>query len=94
MDVLEFLRDRREQVSGFRMEEVPDPYEMFVERLREGEPGLLEDALRELEIRGGRKEGRKKRKWEELVKGDGNGEDGPGGFSFGFGGDEEDEDIP
>ncbi|KAF4548325.1 Hypothetical protein D9617_29g007020 [Elsinoe fawcettii] len=83
-DVLAFLRDRPEQVTGFR--DVQDPYGLFVGRLREKEPELLEEAMVKLE-----KRGKAKGKWEEIKAID-EGE-GDGGFSFGFGGDD-DEEIP
>ncbi|UPX11841.1 uncharacterized protein EKO05_0002426 [Ascochyta rabiei] len=50
-DVLAFLRDKREQVSGFADDVAERAYEVFVERLREHWPGLLEDGVRELERR-------------------------------------------
>jgi hypothetical protein len=87
-DVLRFLRGSRDQVSGFA-DDVVDPYGLFVEKLGALRPGLLEEGLRELEVRGRGRRGR----WEELVKGvkDADGETG-GGFSFGFGGDEDEDD--
>ena len=82
--VLSFLRDRSDQVSGFK-KEVADPYGLFVEGMKREHPELLQQALDDLEkISAGRK-----RKWEETV---GKGED-TGGFSFGFGADS-DEEIP
>ncbi|KAF2400478.1 F-box and JmjC domain-containing protein [Trichodelitschia bisporula] len=83
-DVLRFLRDKKEQVSGFR-DDVDDPYGMFVERLREACPDVLEETLERMEKKD-------RGKWEEIKKGDGEG----GGFSFGFGfgGDDSDADIP
>ncbi len=87
-DVLAFLRDRREQVSGFSDEVAERAYELFVERLREECPDVLEEGLERLEKRdkGGRG------KWETLTKGDE--EEEGGAFSFGFAGDESDADIP
>ena len=85
-DVLEFLRDRKEQVSGFR-KEVVDPYQEFVEGMRMVHPELLELGLAELE----RKTEGRKRRWDVAVgKEDG---EGSGGFSFGFG-DDSDEEVP
>ena len=88
--VLSFLRDKPEQISGF-CRDIENPYELFVERLRQERPELLEEALRQL--------GGKKRRWESIVNGDdGEGEGQPqkSGFSFGFGfGDDElEEEIP
>ncbi|CAN9189763.1 unnamed protein product [Alternaria alternata] len=57
-------------------------------RLQEQHPDLLEEGLAELEKKGKKSRG----KWEQLTKGD---EEEPvGGFSFGFGGDDDDADIP
>lgn len=92
-EVLSFLRDRPEQVTGFK-KEVEDPYGLFVSRLREQQPELLAAALEELE----KKQARKKRRWDIAV---GNsveeeGQDQPqkkaSGFSFGFG--DDDEEVP
>ncbi|KAF2442269.1 Clavaminate synthase-like protein [Karstenula rhodostoma CBS 690.94] len=88
-DVLGFLRDQRDQVSGFKDDVCDQAYELFVDRLREKHPRSLEEALAELEKKnkGGRG------KWEELTKG--NNEADSGRFSFGFGGnDDEDAEIP
>lgn len=81
--VLQFLRDQKQSISGFG-EDVKDPYELFVEKLRAADPELLEEGLRELNRKG---------KWETLTKGDCNGES-EGGFSFGFGGGDDDDGIP
>lgn len=86
-DVLAFLRNQRDQVSGFRDDVCETAYELFVERLGESHPDVLSRGLAELErkTKGGRG------KWEELTKG----EDGSGGsgfcFGFGGGGDSEEE---
>lgn len=87
-NVLLFLRDKPAQVSGFSPE-VRDPYDTFVRRMREQDPHLLEEAFRVMEKM---KEG-KKRKWDELVKGDDPSEKQSGAFNFGFG-DGDDEDVP
>ena len=81
-EVLRFLRDSPGQVSGFR-DDVEDPYALFVERLREAVPGLLEEALAELD----KAAKPRKRKWEEMTKVD----DGESGFSFGFSHDDDPE---
>ncbi|CAN9342852.1 unnamed protein product [Alternaria alternata] len=87
-DVLGFLRDQRGEVSGFKEDVCDRAYELFVERLQEQHPDLLEEGLAELEKKGKKSRG----KWEQLTKGD---EEEPvGGFSFGFGGDDDDADIP
>lgn len=81
--VLHFLRDQKLSISGFS-DEIDDPYELFVERLREADPALLEDGLEKLEKLS--KSG--KGKWERLRE-----EQGDEGFSFGFGGGDDDEDA-
>ncbi|KAI8940102.1 hypothetical protein NX059_003817 [Plenodomus lindquistii] len=88
-DVLAFLRDQRGEVSGFKEDVCDRAYELFVERLGEQYPEILEEGLAELEKRG--KKGRGK--WEVLTKGVEE-EEEAGGFSFGFGGDDDDADIP
>lgn len=86
--VLQFLRDQPQSISGFG-DDVADPYQLFVDRLREHDSELLGEGLEELErlSKGGR--GR----WEELTKPAAGEEDGAeeGGFSFGFGGEDEDD---
>ncbi|KAL8944166.1 MAG: hypothetical protein Q9216_000590 [Gyalolechia sp. 2 TL-2023] len=82
-NTLAFMRDKPEQVSGFG-NDVKDPYALFVEKLGEKHPDLLREGLVEME----RLKAGKKRKWEELVKADGD-----EGFGFGFG-DGDDEDVP
>ncbi|KAA8645922.1 hypothetical protein EYZ11_002496 [Aspergillus tanneri] len=84
---LDFLSNKADQVSGFR-KDVHDPYDRFVNRMRETHPNILDHALEELK----KKQEGKKRKWDEIVygKSDGDGSgDAPdaGGFSFGFGDD-------
>ena len=83
--VLGFLRDKREQVSGFR-KEVLDPYEAFVEGMRQEYPELLELGLTELE----RITEYRKRKWDVAV---GKDVEEAGGFCFSFG-DDSDEEVP
>ena len=92
-EVLLFLRNKPEQVSGFKSD-VKDPHGLFVERLKERHPEPLERALERIE----KPENGRKRKWEELVNGHKEeGEDDTkaqsNGFSFGFG-DEDNEEIP
>ncbi len=87
-EVLSFLKGKPAQVSGFRSD-VADPYDTFVRRMREERPGLLADAMGKLDRL---KEGRK-RKWDELVKSDGQDGEQAGAFGFGFG-DADDVDIP
>ena len=85
--VLAFLKDKPDQVSGFRSD-VQHPYTTFVEKLQETHPDCLQAALAEME----RKNQGRKRKWDQLVGGD-ESEGGSAGFSFSFG-DEQDEDVP
>ncbi|KAF7549869.1 hypothetical protein G7046_g8202 [Stylonectria norvegica] len=84
-EVLSFLRDKADQVSGFN-DDVKDPFGLFTERLKMDYPDALERALDLADKKSG-----KKRKWDAAVGG--NGDDGEqgggGGFSFGFGGDED-----
>jgi hypothetical protein len=86
-DVMAFLKDKKDQVSGFK-DDVQNPYGLFVERLEQKYPELLKEGLEALDKR--KKGG--KLKWEELVNGsaDEKEENAQGGFSFGFGGDEDD----
>lgn len=86
-DVLAFLRDSRDQVSGFKEDVGDHAYELFVEKLGEKHPEILAEGLEKLEERG------RPGKWERLTKG-GDEDEGAGGFSFGFAGDDSDADIP
>ncbi|PWY70349.1 Clavaminate synthase-like protein [Aspergillus sclerotioniger CBS 115572] len=91
---LDFLSNKADQVSGFR-KDVHNPYERFVAQMQESHPELLQQAQEELK----KKYEGKKRKWDEIVHGapeqDGAG-DVPegGGFSFGFGDDGSDVEVP
>ncbi|KAI1143455.1 Clavaminate synthase-like protein [Hypoxylon sp. FL0543] len=87
-DVLSFLKDKPDQVTGFKRN-IENPYDLFVERLKAHYPHLLESALEELD----RRNQTKKRKWEEAIGKNNDIEDNAGGFSFGFGDEDEDE-IP
>lgn len=88
VNVLAFLKDKPDQVSGFRSD-VKNPYETFLEKMKELHPRFLQEALAEMErINQG-----KKRKWDQLVRGDEENGDGSSGFSFGFG-DEREGEIP
>lgn len=98
VNVLSFLRDKKDQVSGFGRDDVDDKYkgveegqeyELFVERLREKYPDELAIALKELASLDERK-GRKSR-WEVLTgkvkDADSNKavDEAASGFNFGFG---------
>lgn len=87
VNVLRFLRDCPDQVSGFK-DEVADPYGLFVERLREKHPDLLLEALEKLE----KSDGRGRTRWATLTKGHDHDKESAG-FTFGFGGDD-DEVVP
>lgn len=86
-EVLSFLKDKKDQVSGFK-KDVADPYGLFVERMQEEHPDLLERAIAELE----KKAEGKKRKWNTAVD---NSEEGQNtGFTFGFGDVDSDVEVP
>lgn len=87
--VLAFLKDRPDQVSGFR-NGIENPYDTFVESLQNVQPHSLEEALIKLEeMQPGRK-----RKWDEM-KGFTGKDNEIGEFGFGFGcGDDDDEEVP
>ncbi|KAM7224221.1 hypothetical protein V8F06_000002 [Rhypophila decipiens] len=90
-DVLSFLRDRPEQVSGFKRD-ITDQYNLFVERLKAEDPELVENGLKEL----AEKQMAKKRRWD-IVVGNHVDEEQPAkksGFSFGFGFGEGEDEIP
>ena len=71
-DALGFLKYKSEQISGFK-NEINDPYKTLLLRLSERDPEVVEKALVEMEKR----YGPKKRKWDELVKGDSEQNSGP-----------------
>ncbi|KAI1125941.1 F-box domain-containing protein [Nemania abortiva] len=87
-DVLSFLKNKPEQVTGFNRG-IDSPFELFVQRLEQDYPELLSQALDELE----RRSQKKKRKWEEAVGTKEEEANGSGGFSFGFA-EEDEEEIP
>lgn len=87
-NVLDFLKNKPEQVSGFK-KEVQYPYELFVQKMEEKHPDLLKRGLQVFE----KMQAGKKRKWDHLVNGDGDQGPDSGGFSFGFG-NEDDQDVP
>ncbi|KAL3453637.1 hypothetical protein BJX65DRAFT_128839 [Aspergillus insuetus] len=89
---LDFLSNKADQISGFR-KDVTNPYDQFVAKMQESHPELLQTALDELK----KKSEGKKRKWDEIVHGKTNAdsiEPVSGGFSFGFGGDDSDVEVP
>lgn len=85
---LDFLKNKADQITGFK-KDVVDPYALFVGRMADTFPDILEEGMKELEAK------RKKRKWEDVVKHTEDDEAGEGGgFSFGFGGDDSDAEVP
>ena len=92
-DVLEFLKGKADQVSGFK-DSVADPHGLFVERMQKDHQDLIEQALEKIE----KKKQLKKRKWNDLVNGksqEDEREEKRNGFSFGFGfGEDDDDEIP
>ena len=89
VNVLDFLKNKADQVSGFR-KEVANPFELFVHKMEESYPELIAKALAKLKKVGSSK----KRKWEELVNGrEIDVANSSEGFSFGFL-NGNDEDVP
>ena len=86
--VLDFLKTKPDQVSGFP-NDVDNAFELFVEKLRELYPKVLDKALHEMD----KIHEAKKRKWDQLVNVDDEHVTKARDFSFGFG-DEDDEDVP
>lgn len=81
-EVLLFLRDKPEQVSGFR-QDVTDPFSLFLGALAGQYPKRAQRATEEME----RKPNKRKRKWDKFVRGEegkGNPDKVEDGFSFGF----------
>lgn len=87
--VLHFLNGPKCNISGFS-DDIDDPYGLFVERLREHDPELLAEGLKEMERLSKIGKG-----WEEITKLANEDDEAGVGFSFGFGGgDDDDEEIP
>lgn len=79
--VLDFLKNKPDQVSGFRKDVCDKAFVEFVDRMKEAHPVLLQEGMKKLEE--DEQRCNKKRKWDEVVHG---GEEAAaGGFSFGFG---------
>lgn len=83
-----FLRDKGDQASGFS-KDVEDPYQLFVQRLREQYPDLLEEALAKIN---NNNHNPKKRKWAS-IKGSTGDTTNIGNGLFGFGFAEEDVEV-
>jgi hypothetical protein len=89
---LDFLSNKADQISGFR-KDVTNPYEQFVAKMQKSHPELLQTALDDLK----KKSEGKKRKWDEIVHGKiktDSAEPESAGFSFGFGDDDSDVEVP
>lgn len=90
--VLQFLRDQKQSISGFS-DQIDDPYQLFIDKLRSADPELLQEGMDELDRLSKGSRG----KWEQLTKGDAEDveeDGGAAGFSFGFGGGDSDEEVP
>ncbi|KAL5615357.1 hypothetical protein BROUX41_005405 [Berkeleyomyces rouxiae] len=86
VEVLSFLKDKADQISGFE-NHVTNPYDLFVKRLGETFPDMLDEAIQLYE----KKVAGKKRKWDEAIAAKTE-QEKESGFSFGFGiGDESSE---
>lgn len=84
-NVLAFLKNKPDQVSGFRSD-VKDPYGTFLARIGERHPNILKETLAAVE----QMEKGKKRKWDQVAKGDAdNQDDNVPAFCFGFGNESE-----
>ena len=81
--VLKFLSEKKDQVSGFR-DDVEDPYGLFVKGLAKDWPEIFDETGRG-----------SKRKWSEVAKELQSNEDHHRrtGFTFGFAGEDSDEDV-
>lgn len=79
MKVLDFLKKKPDQVSGFP-KEIEDPYELFLYKLQDEYQDLLEEAI------GPETSARmdKKRKWSEVVNDRSVNNASAQHFSFGF----------
>lgn len=85
--VIEFLETKPEQVSGFK-EDIVDPHALFLERLWKKSPDIAKEALEKLNAKF-----MKKRKWDQVIQSEEEKGNVPGhAFSFGFGGDELEDD--
>ena len=79
-EALSFLKNKRDQVSGFK-KEIEDPYELFTGCMQKNYAETLSKEMN-----------RKKRKWDELTKGEDDEDKSTrksNGFTFDFGSDDE-----
>ena len=98
--VLKFLREKPDQVSGFQFSDdnqdervaggsqAFNAYNLFVERLKQCHPDLLQAVLEQQEQEESKSASTQAVKWEEIVK---EKDEGGASFSFGFGSDDEGE---
>ena len=87
-NVLDFLKHKPDQVSGFK-KDIENSYDLFVQKMRETHPDLLNRTLGGIELA----QTGKKRKWDQLIDSSGGPDASHGAFSFGFG-DEEEHEVP
>lgn len=87
-----FLRDKPDQLSGFN-KDVKDPYQLFVQRMNEQYPDVLEAALAVMNEADKKK---RKRKWDDLAGHNDNDKlhTSKGMFNFGFANDDDDLEVP
>ena len=78
--VLDFLKNKPEQVSGFS-DDIESPFELFVMRMKEDYPDILNEGMLQL---GKQKTFSQKRKWMERNGDENEQSEGSLGFSFGF----------
>lgn len=88
VNVLEFLKHKPDQVSGFK-KDIKNPYDLFVQKMLEVHPDLLNRTLEGIELA----QTGKKRKWDQLIDSNGGLDASHGAFSFGFG-DQDEHDVP
>ena len=79
-NALDFLKYKPTQISGFKPD-VKNPYEAFVQQLRQVHPYLLGQTLKEMD----KKTYVRKRKWDQLTESKENEANTGEGFTFDFG---------
>ena len=84
VEVLKFLKDKPEQVSGFS-NDIKNPYQLFVDKMSSKHPSKMESSFSKMNM----VDHGKKRKWETIVNSAQPDQHQKNEFSFGFG--EEDE---
>ena len=89
--VVDFLRNKADQVSGFHSDEKTTLWDLFAQKLEHKHPGLIAECLAKGRTLNG------KRKWSSIIDTmDEDGSSAPKSFSFGFtgNGDSDDADVP